>query len=82
VVVRRRRDLEDFGYTDRIPGRRPHFLILIDAELEVSVALHFLVHEWAHALAWPKGDRRGKDHDRAWGLAVPRAYSVVFPDEP
>ena len=64
-------------------GKSRRFLIRVDPELPLSVALHFLVHEWAHALdAWGAGAARADwspaDHGETWGLHYARAYRAMF----
>lgn len=41
-----------------------------------------LMHEWAHAMAWPGvGDEHALEaHDAAWGVAYARCYQTVVED--
>lgn len=53
------------------------FIITLDKRLTVSLASHFLVHEWAHALVWTGGSLI-EEHSDAWALVHGRLYRLVF----
>lgn len=53
------------------------FVITLDSRLTTSIATHFLVHEWAHALVWTGGSLI-EDHSDAWALVHGRLYRLVF----
>lgn len=55
------------------------FVITISHRLTGALALHFLVHEWAHALCWTGGSTI-EEHSDAWGLVYTRLYRLVFED--
>ena len=64
-------------------GKHRRFLIRVDPDLPLSIALHILVHEWAHALdAWGAGVVRHEwtpaDHGDTWGLHYARVYRALF----
>lgn len=67
------------------------FRIRVSPRLPEQFAIEVLIHEWAHALSWPRGRKRCSyrwqpialrgpiDHDAVWGRAYARVYcKVVF----
>jgi hypothetical protein len=70
-------------------GRR-RFDICVSSRLSEEFAIEVLIHEWAHALSWPRDERRFTyrwqpysirgpiDHDAAWGRAYAKVYSTVL----
>jgi hypothetical protein len=67
------------------------FRIRVSHRLPEEFAIEVLIHEWAHALSWPRGQHRCSyrwqpiairgpiDHDAAWGRAYAKVYCrVVF----
>lgn len=69
------------------PSRFP---IRVSSRLPVEFAIEVLIHEWAHALSWPRGQNRCTyrwqpmairgpiDHDAAWGRAYAKVYCKVL----
>lgn len=66
------------------------FRIRVSSRLPEEFAIQVLIHEWAHALSWPRGQNccsyrwqpiaiRGPiDHDAAWGRAYAKVYCKVL----
>ena len=66
------------------------FRIRVSHRLPEEFAIQVLIHEWAHALSWPRGQNRCSyrwqpiairgptDHDAAWGRAYARVYCKVL----
>jgi len=67
------------------------FRIRVSHRVPEDFAIEILIHEWAHALSWPRGQNRCSyrwqpiairgpiDHDAAWGRAYAKVYcKVVF----
>ena len=66
------------------------FRIRVSSRLPDEFAIEVLIHEWAHALSWPRGQKRCSyrwqpmairgpiDHDAAWGRAYAKVYCKVL----
>jgi hypothetical protein len=66
------------------------FRIRVSNRLPEEFAIEVLIHEWAHALSWPQGQKRWSyrwqpiairgpiDHDAVWGRAYAKVYCKVF----
>ena len=66
-----------------------HFCIRVSSRLSQDFAIDVLIHEWAHALAWPRNkesfiyrwmplsERGPLAHNSAWGRAYAKVYSTV-----
>jgi len=66
------------------------FRIRVSHRLPEEFAIEVLIHEWAHALSWPRGQSRWSyrwqpstirgpiDHDAAWGRAYAKVYCKVY----
>ena len=66
-----------------------HFRFWVSSRLSQEFAIDVLIHEWAHALAWPRDEdsltcrwmpisvRGPLDHNSAWGRAYAKVYSTV-----
>lgn len=52
-----------------------HFRIAIDATCSDALAREWLLHEYAHALAWGK---EKEEHDKAWSDAWGDAYRAAW----
>jgi len=48
-------------------------IIRVSPVLDEQLQVEILVHEWAHAMAWP---HETLDHDSLWGVMFSRAYRV------
>lgn len=61
--------------------RRPRcYVILVNSKLSSVEQEETLVHEYAHALAYPLQSERGSMlHDRIWGAAYARAWRAYEP---
>lgn len=80
---------ECFGFC-RI--RKSHFQICISRDLSEGHAIDVLMHEWAHALAWPREDdfsaslrlppaqHQKPFHGAEWGQAYAEVFCVVHFD--
>lgn len=55
--------------------KESHFLIRIDRNLKEHEAIETLIHEWAHAIAWPKCEAQ---HSDEWGKAYSRVYRLFL----
>jgi len=64
------------------------FRVRVSSRLPEPFAIDVLIHEWAHALAWPRRNRcmygcepfairERRDHGVAWGRAYAKVYSAV-----
>jgi len=72
VSVRTYKYLPYHGDCDLLrKGRRKYFRIRIERHDE-SVMVHFLLHEWAHALSWEH--HQDADHPNAWGKQFAKIY--------
>ena len=82
-VTVRREDLKRgrlYGYC-RLSRDRSRFCIGLASDLKGDRLAEYLIHEWAHAMAWTEG-RAVEEHDGQWGAAYARCYSLIFkPDE-
>ena len=74
VEVRFERVSETFASVRVEEGQ---FVIRVDDRLSTMLAVHFLVHEWAHCIVWSDGPLI-KDHGDAWSLVYGRLYRRVF----
>jgi hypothetical protein len=66
------------------------FRIRVSHRLPEEFAIEVLIHEWAHALSWPRGQHRCSyrgqpmavrgpiDHDAVWGRAYSKVYCKVY----
>ena len=66
------------------------FRICVSSRLPEEFAIEGLIHEWAHALSWPRGQSRWSyrwqpitirgpiDHGADWGQAYAKVYCKVF----
>ena len=53
---------------------RDFFEILVDASLTEYEAMHILIHEWAHMLAWRPYHPIMGDHGADWGVWYARVW--------
>lgn len=70
--------------------RRRRYAICVSSRLKQEVAIDVLIHEWAHALAYPRPRYCYRwqpyssvgpiHHDAAWGQAYAKVYSAVLFD--
>ena len=58
-------------------GKPDHFVIRIADRLDEDIAIYFLMHEWAHCLAWHEGDLV-EHHGPEWGLAMARVHQALI----
>lgn len=58
-------------------GKDRRFLIRIRRDSQTTM-VHFLLHEWAHALAWEQHGTQ--DHPDAWGKAHAKIYRWLHDD--
>lgn len=68
------------GFTSR-SGRT--FYIFLAKKIPLAYAIDYLLHEYAHAIAWrhEKIERRKIDmHDAEWGLAYAELYRRFYDD--
>jgi hypothetical protein len=83
-VVIRSKESEDFGFCSLGPKGYSIYVHLRVRDawhprgraVTVAEAADTLVHEWAHALAWPSQHDDSNGHDGAWGRAYAKAYRV------
>jgi len=66
------------------------FRIRVSHRLPEEFAIEVLIHEWAHALSWPRGQQRCSyrwqpiairgpiDHNAVWGRAYSKVYCKVY----
>jgi hypothetical protein len=62
-------------YRAHLPGRSERCEIRIRAGMCATRTIEVLVHEYAHALAFPH-----QDHGARWGVCYSRAYRVASGD--
>ncbi len=77
IVVRRSR------ITPKLNGdcskTKKKFLIRINNQLSENEAIHILLHEWSHAIAWNHLHDSPKPndwHDASWGVAYSKVYNI------
>jgi hypothetical protein len=80
-------DARRYGDCTLEPSR---FRIRVSSRLPEEFAIQVLIHKWAHALSWPRGQSRCSyrwqpiairgpiDHDAAWGRAYAKVYCKVL----
>ena len=51
------------------------YKIRIDNRVSEQYAIFFLMHEYAHILAW---DKQQKDHGTSWGIAMSKIYCAYL----
>lgn len=51
------------------------WVVTLDSDLEYGVALHFLIHEFAHMMA-PQS--KHEPHGPEWGASLSRVYQFLF----
>jgi hypothetical protein len=68
------------GTCELLPGKSPEFRITLRNDLSEDLAVHTLIHEWAHALSWGCNDW-DEDHGPTWGLALGKIWSVIYDEE-
>ena len=75
-VYLRDADPEYLGTTQlvRVDGKPSHFIIVLHRMPGWSYLRTFLLHEWAHAVAWHEGHDTVHDHGPEWGIAYARLY--------
>ena len=54
-----------------------HLLVRVNKNLTWYIAIETLLHEWAHAVAWP---REAEDHNRAWSDVYGKIYRHWYQD--
>lgn len=55
-------------------GKPRYFAIRLERRAHLEVQILYLLHEWAHALAWSVEE---DDHAWAWARGYQRAYEVL-----
>ena len=78
VYVRPKLDKGTHAYCElKFDGEKPaRFAIVLAAASHDNERL-YLLHEWAHALAWSR-DECAEDHGDDWGIAYGRLYRRVM----
>lgn len=70
-IVRRRKMQNYYGSCGLVKGV---FIITIASNVNKTVAIESLIHEWAHAMAW----HEKKEHGPVWGVCYARLWSDLF----
>ena len=57
-----------------------YFVLRVEKRLRWHTAIEVLLHEYAHAMAWPAGEleKTHPDHSEEWGLAYSRIYRDFY----
>jgi hypothetical protein len=79
AVVRRIKTPDD-TYGD-CTLRKGKFSIRINRTLPLSLALVFLVHEWAHARAWRLENEKYRHHTAHWGVCYAECWNLIIGED-